>query len=146
MRVCVVFECVLSVFCVLFVCVVCDVSFGLGKMSHCPAVLLPLAPLQAPCQCRLLLLERLRLFPPVMAPPFSPPLPVLEPPAGASPTQAVLLLERLRLFPAVFTPPPQNEKQLGDGFGTACSSAMAGAAALLKASGLEEQVRFRGWV
>lgn len=52
----------------------------------------------------------------------------------------MLLLERLRLFPAVFSAPPQNEKQLGEGFGGPCSSAMAAIEALLKASGLAEEV------
>jgi hypothetical protein len=52
----------------------------------------------------------------------------------------VLLLERLRLFPVVFAPPPQNAKQLGEGFGAPCASAMAGTEALLKASGLEGEV------
>jgi hypothetical protein len=60
--------------------------------------------------------------------------------AGTAPSLAVLLLERLRLFPVVFAAPPQNTQQLGEGFGAPCASAIAAAEALLKASGLAEEV------
>ncbi|KAI8462676.1 MAG: hypothetical protein J3K34DRAFT_527577 [Monoraphidium minutum] len=59
---------------------------------------------------------------------------------GASPALAVMLLDRLRLFPVVFAPPPQSAGQLGESYGAPCATAIAAAEALLKASGMEDEL------